>query len=826
MLTQDVARRSAIARLSGAATVAAAIIGVAVHAWLVSGVFVPIRIDTRVEYAWVSASARSFAAIVSIVCVVIAGGHALVRRFASRHQPQPPLLSSADVNYMRPLWCFAATLLSLFNLLRPRVPSLAVLSYVIVDMRWWWGVLVALWLVRNVDVRLGAGWRSRIARVDLARANLRWLPELSIAAITIAWAYFGTPYLRADGATIGDEPKYVRYCETLYQGLGFEISQIKPLSDLPPDFRPQLWRNIATLARMLPGELRSLAADAVLYVRDPSHQFNVARHREGGFIDGKHGGMYQVHNPGMSLLMFPAYYIDRTVQPIQAGSPRQWPGHMYAVNTLFLGVYAAWTILMFRFLRRCGASTAIAWVVGLVSLLVMPASAFPYQYYPELAAGLFISAVAAHILFGDERRTARSFFFGLLTGYLLWLHVRFSIEVLALAIGAMVLWRGQWPRLVAFLAGAAIPVALFSLYVYRITGSALPSAVWSAEGSGENFNFVGMIKNTSGYLVDQDWGLFAHSPVFLLALPGYWWMARQKPRIVFLCALVFIALLAPSAGKTLVQTTPMRLIVAAIPLGAVPLIAMLERRSRAVLTAFWLFTIVSLDTALSYNLHHLRSGGDTLVDWSFSGWKFNLLFPYDSRQPWHVSTGNGLLLVFWLAVVVALLVAPALIEWQRAGGSPPRQDIRWIQRPIAQAFAAVVVFVLLGTAGSAMTREWTLPKYLPPVPEAAQRAAWKLDDIGTCTFCIWSPIGWISTRRMSTALTTIHPLLATRRPRERPEYAEWIAMPGEIRAWYLEATGHEPSPGDIGHHLYQWREEGIAPAEIRRRIFAAAGKPQ
>jgi len=701
-----------------------------------------------------------------------------------------------------------------------------VLSYVIVDMRWWWGVLVALWLVRNVDVRLGAGWRSRIARVDLARANLRWLPELSIAAITIAWAYFGTPYLRADGATIGDEPKYVRYCETLYQGLGFEISQIKPLSDLPPDFRPQLWRNIATLARMLPGELRSLAADAVLYVRDPSHQFNVARHREGGFIDGKHGGMYQVHNPGMSLLMFPAYYIDRTVQPIQAGSPRQWPGHMYAVNTLFLGVYAAWTILMFRFLRRCGASTAIAWVVGLVSLLVMPASAFPYQYYPELAAGLFISAVAAHILFGDERRTARSFFFGLLTGYLLWLHVRFSIEVLALAIGAMVLWRGQWPRLVAFLAGAAIPVALFSLYVYRITGSALPSAVWSAEGSGENFNFVGMIKNTSGYLVDQDWGLFAHSPVFLLALPGYWWMARQKPRIVFLCALVFIALLAPSAGKTLVQTTPMRLIVAAIPLGAVPLIAMLERRSRAVLTAFWLFTIVSLDTALSYNLHHLRSGGDTLVDWSFSGWKFNLLFPYDSRQPWHVSTGNGLLLVFWLAVVVALLAAPALIEWQRAGGSPPRQDIRWIRRPIAQAFAAVVVFVLLGTAGSAMTREWTLPKYLPPVPEAAQRAAWKLDDIGTCTFCIWSPIGWISTRRMSTALTTIHPLLATRRPRERPEYAEWIAMPGEIRAWYLEATGHEPSPGDIGHHLYQWREEGIAPAEIRRRIFAAAGKPQ
>lgn len=826
VLTQDVARPSATARLGGVATIGAAILGVAVHVWLVNGAFVPIRVDTIVEYAWVSATARSFVAIVCIVTAAIGASHALVRRFAVRHDAQPPLLTSADVNYLRPLWCFAATLLPLFDLLRPRVQSLAVLSYAVVDMRWWWGAAVVLWLVRNVDGRLNAGWRSRLARVDLSRVRWRWLPELSIAVITIAWAYFGTPYLRDDGATIGDEPKYVRYCETLYQGLGFEISQIKPLSQLPPDFRPQLWRNARMLARMLPGELRSLASDAVTYVRDPSHQFNVARHLEGGFIDGKHGGMYQVHNPGVSLLMFPAYYIDRTVQPIQPDSPRQWPRRLYAVNALFLAVYAAWTILMFRFLRRCGATTAIAWVVSLVSLLAMPASAFPYQYYPELAAGLFVSAVGAHILFGDERKTARSFFFGVVTGYLLWLHVRFSIEVLALAAGAIVLWRGQWPRLIAFLAGIAIPLVLFSLYVYRITGSALPSAVWSAEGSGENFNFVGMIKNSSGYLVDREWGLFAHAPVFLLALPGYWWMARQKPRIAFLCALIFLALLEPSAGKTLVQTTPMRLIVAAIPFGAVPLIVMLERRSRAALTSFWLFAVISLDTALSYNLHHPRSA-DTLADWSFSGWKFNLLFPYDSRQPWHISTGNGLLLVIWLLVVAGLLVAPAVIDWSGDGVPRPRQGRRSMpQRPVAAAFAAVVLFILLGTAGSAMTREWTGPKYLMPPQEAAQRAAWMLDEVGDCTFCIWSPIGWISTRRMSAALTTINPMLATRRPGASPGYAEWIAMPGQIRAWYLEATGHEPSPGDIGHHLYQWREEGVAPAEIRRRIFAAAGKSQ
>jgi len=186
VLTHDVARPSAIARLGGVATIGAAIFSVVVHVWLVNGTFVPIRVDTIVEYAWVSASARSFAAIACIVSAAIAASHALVRRFAARQHPQPPLLTWADVGYLRPLWCFAATLLPLFDLLRPRVQSLAVLSYAIVDMRWWWGAAVALWLVRNVDARLNAGWRSRLARVDLSRGLGRWLPELSIAVITIA----------------------------------------------------------------------------------------------------------------------------------------------------------------------------------------------------------------------------------------------------------------------------------------------------------------------------------------------------------------------------------------------------------------------------------------------------------------------------------------------------------------------------------------------------------------------------------------------------------------------------------------------------------------
>jgi len=825
MLTQDVARAPAGSRLAGGAALFAAAFSVTVHMWIDSSVFVPVRLPASVEYVWISATVEAFLAVLLFASALLVIVHLLVRRSAAYRGLEVPFGSWADVAYLAPLWCFSATSLSLLNLLRPRIAALSVMSYVVVDLRWWWTALVLLWIARNLDARLHGGWASRVTMLDLSSGARRWLPEAALAAIPIAWAVFGTPILRSDGATVGDEPKYVRYCESLFQGRGFEISQVKALSELSPNYRPQLWRNVVQLGRILPGELRGLAADAITYLRDPSHQFNVALHHVGGFLDGKDGGKYQVHNPGLSLLMLPAYLVDRTFVPIQPGSPMQWPSTLHAVNTFFLLIYAGWTILLFSFLRTCGATTLTAWVASLTFTLTLPASAFPFQYYPELAAGLFITAIVMHILFGEEGNDRRSFVFGLMTGYLLWLHVRFSMEVLALGCGAFVLWRGQWRRLAAFGAGIAIPIVCFVLYAYRITGSAIPSALWMAEGSEANFNFVGMIKNSAGYLLDREWGLFAHSPIFLLAIPGYWLQARDKPKIAFMCALVFVALLLPSAGKTLVQTTPMRLIVAAVPIGATPMFAVLDRRNRGVLVVFTLLLILSLDNALSYNLHHYRHG-DTLVDWSFSGWKVNLVFPQESRRPWTISAANGALLVAWLAALIALAVGPVVLQRPRADGAASRP--RSLRRPrsiAVQAFAAAIAFVLLGTATSATTGIWIGTRFLVPPEDAAVQAAARVDELGTCTLCIASPYGRVSAKQITSALETVDPIVARRdRPGGRRDYDEWLSMPGQIRAWYIEATGHEPATTDLGHHLYQWREEHVPATEIRRRIFAAAGK--
>jgi len=823
--------------MSGLFTLAAAVVSVTIHVWLAKGVLTPIA-GTSIEYLFISATARSAVAIALVTATLVLAAHLAIRRLAARRFVQPPLFSRADTAYLAPLCWFAVSALPLLNLIPSVSGWFTVLSYAIVDLRWWWIGLVMAWTGWRLDARFNgvrairpsgqpptASGGTEVADTGVVRRR-RWLSEALLAALAVAWSVAGTPIERSNGGATGDEPKYLRYCENWYQGLGFEVAQIKPMAELPADFRPRLLHNVALFFEVVPGELRNIAVDAARFVRDPSQPFNRAQHSGGGFVAGKDGGTYQMHNPGISALIFPAYLVDRQFAQIVPGSKAQWPEHLPAVNALMLGIYAAWTVLILRFLRRSGAPEGVAWVTALASTFTLPAAAFPFQYYPELVAGLLVTAIAGHLLFAGADRRRSAFVVGLLAGYLPWLHVRFSAVTIAFAVAAVVIWRTDRRRVFDFLCGIAVPVALFSLYTYRISGSVMPSALWTASGDENNFAWMSMVRNSVAYLVDRDWGLFAHSPVFLLALPGYWWLAKRRPAVAWTSAAIFLSLLLPAAGKTLIQTTPMRLIVAVVPLAATPIAEVLSRGGRVTRMVFALLLLLSLDNAVAYNFHHDRTM-DILVDPSFSGWKVNLLFPYESRQPWQVSTANGVLLIVWLITIALLLVIPAWLDRR------PRSTARGTAAALGPLVAATVaIFLAVSTGVAAATGAWTGRRYLITPPAAARDAALMLDELGRCTICYSSahgPIGArdaaVGARRLLIDLEAIDPSVAARHEAwTLPGYSDWLEMPGRIRAWFQEAHGREPSNGEIGHFMYQWREEHVPAMEIKRRIFASAEK--
>ena len=736
----------------GMAVLAAAGASIGLHVWLSGGVLfaAPQPEIAAAEYVFVSSSFRALAMLTCAAWASIAILHTAIRRATRKHGEHAQLLSVEDTAYAQPLLIFAVSPLALLSLVPGLGTALTVWSFLVVDLRWWWTPLIGCWMLMRVDQRLQGALRRAGSQLLGGIAARRWASETALVALAITWVVIGTPHLRFSGVTAGDEAKYLRFCELFYQGQGFELSNIKPIAELPTDYRPAFGRNFILMASVLPDELRSLVRDVGTFIKDPSHQFNSAGKAHTRFFQGKNGGVYQVHSPGVSYLMLPAYVADR-----QFGGPgrrpsSQWPARLFAVNGFFLALYGFWVALLFRFLRRVTESTSAAWLTTIALTFTMPVAAFPFQFYPEIAAGIILVWVAGHVLFTGNGSMVTSAFAGLLAGYLPWLHVRFSALAMVLILTGAFALRSVPRRAFAFALASLAPLGCLALYAYHLTGSVLPWSMWQDESGRSVLALSGAFFGSFGYLIDRDWGLLAHAPVYLLALPGYALLTKRRPDAAWLCAVTFLSLLLPAAAHMLTAAgaTPMRLIVAAVPLAGVPMAELLARRGDApiVRIAFALLLLLSLHTALAYNQHHHKSYGP-LVDWSFSGWNTHLLFPSDTRSGWTTPPLNRWLLLSWL---LTLILLPACTTARAAS----RANRLAFSRVAGIAVAGVLI---AGTVISAATGDWKEQRFQVPTRTAVQQASTLLDTVGECSVCVSSTRGRLDTARTRTLLSDLAP---------------------------------------------------------------------
>ncbi len=674
--------------------------------------------------------------------------------------PVGALFDPEDVAWTAPLLALWVSPLAILAAVPGVAQVFPAFAFVLVDLRWWWtaaiaaATLVGAW--RRVRGTPPGDTPPRGDTLPSGRLAVpRLPPALALAALCGAWVVLGTPHLRFSPVVHGDEAKYLRYCENFYQGHGLEISSIRPIAQLPPGFAPRFGRNLELAAQVLPGELRNLAADARVFLSDPSHKF--ARSMKArGFVRGKNGGVYQVHQPGLSVLMLPAYSLDRWLSVPGRRSPRQWPPRLVAVNAFFLSLYLVWVVLVYRLAVRLTGDSRVAATSALAVGATLPVAAFPFQFYPEAAAGIVVIAVAGHVFFPLRRTPAAALAAGFATGCLPWLHVRFVPLAVLLAAFAMIAGRREGRRVAGFVSGAAIPTAFLLLYVYRVTGSILPTSLWAGESGALPLSALTAVPGSVAYLLDRRWGLLAHAPIYLLALPGWWLLARQRRDLAWFCALGFLAVLLPAAAHTLhaAATTPCRLIAAVVPLAALPLAVLLTRSSgrRWLKAAFAVLLALSVQNALAYNWWHVKPVG-WLVDQSFSGWKVNLLFPARGATPW-VTASNGWLYVAWVLVLVAAFAAPLWFE--RRGGETTARAGR-AQLPAVAAALALVA--LLGTAVAAATGSWEENDYRRPNAGAAGRAAALLLQPGE-RLRLSSERGRIGADAALAQLATVHPSLA------------------------------------------------------------------
>lgn len=752
-------------------------LAVALWTWFVASTFVPVvRPSQPVEYVFVGAPlwilwATALAAMVVLLPIARRRGDAA-----------------------RPLLLLACAPLAAVALVPAAAPRVSPLLYVLVDLRPWWTAAVVAWVAHRAGFRVG-----------MPRVSIR-LASAILFVLLAAWAIVTTPHLRFDAALHGDEPKYLRFCENWYQGKGLEVSRVQTMAELGPQFSPPVWRNALSLARAIGHDVMYAAADVrLLFTQGVGARFNRAEYAQAWIVRGRNGGYYQVHNPGLSALLFPAYFIDRHLIATSAGHQGVFPNRLPLTNLSVLLLWAAWGVALFALLRAAIDHTAAAWGIAALTMMTMPMSAFGFQIYPEAAAGIIVCAVLAWLLRNPstDERTRSAVAVGVAAGFLPWLHIRFLIVSVVLVAWAAYRARRRAHLLTAYV----VFIAALCAYAYHITGSLRPDAMYAVQGAESSWIPAEARQSVVSLPFDRIWGFLPHAPIYLLALTGWVLLARRSRMLATWMGVLIAALAIPVAGHgfSAAGATPLRQVAAVIPLAAIPLWLALKRVREipAARAAAAILVVLSLDTALSYNRHHFKEVGRH-IDAGFSGWAPNLLFPWTHGDLWLEHAGTYALFLGWVSIAGILLVAPMVLY----GVSTTRRDVG---HPF---IVTSLFFVLFATITTALGGEWTRTDYYLPARQAHDKLVAAAMSQSRCRLCVSSTRGRVG---RSDIVFAGDQQFVVDVPANRVGANEEVRF--VIRAWAEEGIGWGTIAADFGDGTTT-RLEIADRAELRHRYTA------
>jgi hypothetical protein len=672
---------------------------IAANAWLATGVAVPIRVGADVKHAVVLRPVIELGVwlLASLGLVIILR----VRRMFAGY------------------WLLLALpFLALALAATPAQPIAAPFLFLFVDLqRWLFGAIAVLACVQ--------WWARQRGGFRFPSRRPRYAQHALLVIVVGATALMSSPRWRFQSAILGDEPKYLRFDENWYRGQGLDIETFPDIRDLGPSFRPNLLGNIRRTAGAIGVVAHDLAAD----VGGVLGRGNVARPPLTGgnwFIPGRHGGVYQVHSPGFSLLLFPGYLIDRSILMTGTEFHPQFPTDLYATNATVLGLYLAWTLALFSLLRVHTGDSGVSWLVAVVVMTSLPAAAFNYQYYPEVAGGLLFTWLARHVLFDRGSGRWSAAMCGVAAGFLPWLHLRFGVLTLVLA-GVVALGPADRPGSRRwFWGGLLLPLAVLAVYCYYLTGSVLPWRLYELVPDSPGFDPRRAFTEVWWFALDRAWGLLPHAPVFLFAAAGaaVTWRRNRRAALTIAVAIAALALLSAAHGLTGGMTTPMRLIAAVVPLLGLPLADAIVsfRRSPFVLALFAVLALMSIQNGVSYNRFLVKHDA-ALAGPSMSGWKSTLAFP-------DLEHGGGQAYALAAAWIIGTLL---IIRLPRVVAARPASDRSGAMSAAGAALSvAATAAVIAGVTGVHLA-----PRYLIDPSTARDRVV--RAHLTQRTTPIWSP---------------------------------------------------------------------------------------
>jgi hypothetical protein len=252
---------------------------------------------------------------------------------------------------------------------------------------------------------------------------------------------------------------------------------------------------------------------------------------------GVDGEIYSIHPVGLPVLIAPVYAL---------GGYRFVVTVLIAMAGLAAAVMWRWVVLAIN--SAAGATFAWAAIVGSAPFLLNT-----FAVYPEIAAALAaVLAFTMSLALERDSRPTRAAIVGLAAAALPWLSTKYapmSATLVAVALGRV--WI-PWPATrrpasspAPFSTSAAIIVpyvlslAVWFGFFYAYWGIALPQAPYGALVQTDLKNLV---FGAPGLFFDQEYGLLAYAPVYILAVTGLavmWREGNEHKRHAVEIALVF-----------------------------------------------------------------------------------------------------------------------------------------------------------------------------------------------------------------------------------------------------------------------------------------------
>ncbi len=530
-----------------------------------------------------------------------------------------------------PLFSLIVLLAPYLPILPDRWPALQALA----------GPLGAIvWLV-VAALQVWTLWQSRLLT---ARAIERWsLTSITMALFVAAMAVTGLAATKLTGTALfpsGDEPHYLVIAQSLWRDGDLKIENNHERGDY--------------------------------------HEYYASDLEPHYLTRGTDGQIYSIHPIGIAVLLAPVYALAG-----YAGSV--W--FLIALGALALAIAWQWTV---RTVNAPGAAT-FAWAAIALSA---PFMFNAFTIYPEIAAGLAVMIAFAIAMRTSVEHSSLTPWIGagVAIASLPWLSTKYApmsaallvVVVLRLAYdppGALLrntIFRSALrnSKIWAVVAIYAISIAAWFAFFYAIWGSPLPMAPY---GSQRETSLAYMRLGAPGLLFDQEYGVIAYAPVYILAGAGLiqMWRARgelrrQSVEITF----IFGALLLMVGAFHIWwggAAAPARPIASALPLLMLP-IAVAFRSAPAGSPSraahhllLWVGAGIAITLAIGQNgllISNSRDGTSALLDFWSPRWDLWTVAPSFVRQQWATA---WLLTAWWLVIAGGAAFALSRLRSTRAG---------------------------------------------------------------------------------------------------------------------------------------------------------------